>query len=169
MGQRGCCWTDKNLWPFELNHLPPTQFRDGLPRPTLPTHPTGLVVARTFVARRAPLWPATPTPAWTSHWWAPGRPSEPVIVTQGPRVAWSPSQPQELSLGPPWPGKPRKVLCPAQVCTHMHMDMPPAPEFAHKAIRSWQHELAVDGPAGVPVRPRDEPMSSEWVCPPLSW
>lgn len=92
-----------------------------------------------------------------------------MIVTQGPRVAWSPSQPQELSLGPPWPGKPRKVLCPAQVCTHMHMDMPPAPEFAHKAIRSWQHELAVDGPAGVPVRPRDEPMSSEWVCPPLSW
>lgn len=56
-----------------------------------------------------------------------------MIVTQGPRVAWSPSQPQELALGSPWPGKPRKVLGPAQVCTHMYM--PPAPEFACKAIR----------------------------------
>lgn len=58
-----------------------------------------------------------------------------MIVTQGPRVAWSPSKPQEFALGPPWPGQPRKVLCPAQVGTHMYVDMPPAPEFAHKAVR----------------------------------
>lgn len=55
--------------------------------PSPPHPPTWAGSSHELCSQKCPLWPAAPTPAWTSHWGVPATSGEPVIVTQGHRVA----------------------------------------------------------------------------------
>lgn len=139
VGQQGSCWVDP--WPRELNRplplqrWPPAWIQESSSSP--PPAPSS--AGRLCSQERPPVvgCPLPRTEPGLHTQGAPGGLSEPPTLTEGPREAPHRLGPQTLPELPAvlsslrnshlnvlGQAKPRKVLCPAQVCTRVHMDTP---------------------------------------------